>query len=86
MCYLWPRLKKTARTTWMEAISISIKKGKKLLCLQKQAKSWSYRTTPKYKFGYQISRRNDYGHILSIDKRNGNKIGLIYQTAYRSAT
>ena len=48
------------------------KREKKLLRLQNQAKIRSYRTTPKYKFGYQIPRINDYDHALSIEKHDGN--------------
>ena len=56
----------------MEAIQVPRKREKKLLFLQNQAKSRSYRTAPKCKFGYQITRGNDYEHALSIDKHNGN--------------
>ena len=48
------------------------KREKKLLRLQNQAKLRSYRTAPKYKFGYQHPRNNDYEHALSLDKHNGN--------------
>ena len=54
---------------WFKHLS---KREKKLLRLQNQAKLRSYRTTPKYKFGYQIPRSNDYEHALSIDKHDGN--------------
>ena len=48
------------------------KREKKILCIQTQAKLRSYRIKPKYKFGYQITRSNDYEHALSIDKHNVN--------------
>ena len=51
----------------------SLEKGeKKLLRLQNQSKLRRYRTTPKYKFGYQMPLNNYYEHTLSIDKYNGN--------------
>ena len=56
---------------WKRFKSIA-KKCKKILRFQNQAKLSSYRTSPKYKFGYQIPRNNYYEHALSIDKNNGN--------------
>ena len=49
------------------------KRDKKTLRLQNQAKLRSYRTSPKCKFDYQMSRNNDYERVLSIDKYNSNK-------------
>ena len=48
-----------------------VKKEKKLLRMQTQAKLLSYKTSPKHEFGCQTSRGNDYEHALSIDKHNG---------------
>ena len=48
------------------------KKEKKMLRLQNQSKLRSCRTAPKFKFGYQMPRTNDYDHDLSIDKHDGN--------------
>jgi hypothetical protein len=43
---------------------------KKLLRMVNQAKLRSFRTTPKYKFGFEIPR--NYQHAMELDKRNGN--------------
>ena len=48
------------------------KKEKKLLRIQNQANLRRYRTSPKFKFGHQTPRSNDYEHALSINKNNGN--------------
>jgi hypothetical protein len=43
---------------------------KKYLRMVKQAKLRSYRTAPKYMFGFEIPR--DYNHAVQLDKANGN--------------
>jgi hypothetical protein len=43
---------------------------KKLFRMANQAKLRSFRTAPKYKYGYEIPR--DYAHALVLDRRNGN--------------
>ena len=48
------------------------KREKKILRLQNQAKLRRHRIIPKFKFGYQIPRSNDYDHASSIDKNDGN--------------
>ena len=50
------------------------KREKKLLRLQNQVKLRSYRTSPRYKFGYELPRNNDYNHAIELDKRNGNTL------------
>ena len=35
-----------------------------------QAKLRSYRTAPRYKYGYKVPQ--DYNHAVELDKRNGN--------------
>ena len=42
---------------------------KKLLCLIKQAKLSSYRTSPRYKYGYQYFL--NYGEAMELDRRHG---------------
>ena len=54
----WKRLKRIAN------------RQKKLLRMVNQAKLRSFRTTPKYKFGFEIPR--NYQHAMELDKRNGN--------------
>ena len=46
------------------------KNEKKLLRMANQAKLRSYRTTPKYKFGFIVPR--DYKQAMDLDKKNGN--------------
>ena len=46
------------------------KREQKMLRLVNQAKLRSYRTTPKYKFGYIVSR--DYAHAEQLDITNKN--------------
>ena len=36
-----------------------------------QAKLRSYRTAPRYKYGFEVPR--DYNHAMELDKKNGNK-------------
>ena len=43
---------------------------KKLFCMANQAKLRSFRTAPRYKYGYEIPR--DYRHAVLIDIKNGN--------------
>ena len=50
------------------------KRKKKMLRMLNQAKLRSYRTSPKYKFGYELPRNNSYEHAVQLDKRNGNKL------------
>ena len=50
------------------------KRKKKMLRMLNQAKLRSYRTSPKYKFGYELPRNNDYEHAVQLDKRNGNRL------------
>ena len=59
------------KPSWKRFKSLA-KREKKLLRALNQAKLRSYRTTPRYKFGYEIPRNNDYDHALSIDKKNRN--------------
>jgi len=46
------------------------KREKKLLRMANQAKLRSYRTAPKYKFGYEVPR--DFAHAVQIDAKCGN--------------
>lgn len=46
------------------------KRHKKFVRLVNQAKLRSYRTAPKYKYGYEVAR--DYSHAVKLDERNGN--------------
>ena len=48
------------------------KREKKLLRLQNQAKLRSFHNLPRYKYGYELPRNNDYEYILELDKRNRN--------------
>ena len=45
------------------------KRQKKLFRMTNQAKLRSFRTSPKYKYGFEIPR--DYDHAMLLDKRNG---------------
>ena len=48
------------------------KNRKKLLRMVNQAKLKSFRTAPRYKYGYEVPR--DYAHAVELDKRNGNTL------------
>ena len=54
----WTRFKKIAQ------------REKKLLRMVNQAKLRSYRTAPRYKYGYEVPR--DFAHAKQLDERNGN--------------
>jgi len=54
----WKQFRNTAR------------RQKKFIRMMNQAKLRSYRTSPKYMFGYEIPR--DYKHAVELDKQNGN--------------
>ena len=47
------------------------KREKKLLRLINQTKLKAYRTTPVYKYGFEVPR--DHTHAMELDKKNGNK-------------
>ena len=53
---------------WKRFKSIA-KRQKKLLRMANQAKLRSYRTAPKYKYGFEVPR--DYQHALQLDKKTG---------------
>ena len=44
---------------------------KKLLRIVNQAKLKSYRSSPTYKYGYEVPR--DHAHAMQLDKKNGNR-------------
>ena len=46
------------------------KRQKKLTHMVNQAKLWSFRRAPKYKYGFEVPR--DYPHAKQLDERNGN--------------
>ena len=46
------------------------KNAKKLLRMANQAKLRSFRTAPKFKYGFEIPK--DYDHAVFLDNRNGN--------------
>ena len=46
------------------------KRQKKLFRMTNQAKLRSFRTTPRYKYGFEVPR--SYKHALELDARNGN--------------
>ncbi len=46
------------------------KSEKKLRRLLNQAKLKSFRTSPRYKYGYEVPR--DYNHAVRLDERNNN--------------
>jgi len=46
------------------------KRQKKVFRITNQAKLRSFRTSPKYKYGFQIP--NDFHHALRLDAKNGN--------------
>ena len=48
------------------------KNQKKLLRQVNQAKLRSYRTAPRYKYGYEIPRNGDYKHAVDLDKAAKN--------------
>ena len=54
----WKRFKRLAR------------RDKKLLRMANQAKIRSYRTAPRYKYGYEVPR--DYTHAVQLDEAHGN--------------
>ena len=47
------------------------KRQKKLFRMANQAKLRSYRTAPRYMYGYEVPR--DYKHAIRLDDRNGNR-------------
>ena len=47
------------------------KNQKKMLRMVNQAKLRSFRTAPRYKYGYEVPR--DYNHAMELDEKNGNK-------------
>lgn len=46
------------------------KREKKFIRMVNQAKLRSFRTAPKYKYGFEVPR--DYAHALQLDAKNGN--------------
>ncbi len=46
------------------------KRDKKMLRQVNQAKLRSFRSAPKYQYGYEVPR--DYDHAMKLDQRNGN--------------
>jgi hypothetical protein len=46
------------------------KKQKKMFCMANQAKLRSFRTPPKYQYGFELPR--NYAHCIELDGRNGN--------------
>ena len=48
------------------------KNQKKLLRQVNQAKLRSYRTAPRYKYGFEVPRNGDYGHAVQLDTKAGN--------------
>ena len=44
-----------------------------MLRMINKEKLMSYRTTPRYKFRYELPRKNDYEHDLELNKVNGNE-------------
>jgi len=43
-----------------------------MLRMVNQAKLRSYRTAPRYKYGYEVPR--DYAHAMELDEKNGNTL------------
>ena len=58
------------KPSWKRFVRLA-KREKKLLQLQNQAKLHSFYDSPRYKYGYELPRNNDYEHALELDKRNG---------------
>ena len=73
-CAIYARENKLLDKPGWKRFSRLAKREKKLLRLQNQAKLRSYRTSPRYKFGYELPRNNDYDHAIELDKRNGNTL------------
>ena len=48
------------------------KREKKLLRITNQAKLRSYRTAPRYKFGYELPHNNCHETAVLLDKKNNN--------------
>ena len=48
------------------------KNQKKLLRHVNQAKLRSYRTAPRYKYGYELPRNGDYDHAVQLDRKAKN--------------
>ena len=48
------------------------KRHKKFIRIINQAKLRSFRTAPRYKYGYELPRNGDYEHAKALDERNGN--------------
>ena len=48
------------------------KNRKKMLRMVNQAKLRSYRTAPRYKYGYEVPR--NYGHAMELDEKHGNSL------------
>ena len=55
---------------WKRFRSIA-KRQKKMFRMANQAKLRSFRTAPKYKYGFEVPR--DYAHAMRLDEQNGNK-------------
>jgi hypothetical protein len=54
---------------WLRFKSIA-KRQTKLLRMVNQAKLRSYRTAPKYQYGYEVPK--SYSHAVTLDEKNGN--------------
>ena len=50
------------------------KRKKKMLRMMNQDNLRSYRTSPNYKFGYELTRDKSYENAAVLHKKNGNNI------------
>jgi hypothetical protein len=69
-CAIYAKEKNLLDQPGWKRFSTIAKRHKKFLRMANQAKLRSYRTTPKYKYGFEVPR--DYKHAVELDRQNGN--------------
>jgi len=69
-CAIYARDNDLLNTAGWKRFKRIAKNDKKLLRMANQAKLRSFRTAPRFKYGFEIPK--DYDHALFLDKRNGN--------------
>ena len=57
---------------WKRFKQLAIRNNKMLRMLN-QDKLGSYRMSPGHAFGHELTRDNDYEHVVKLDERNGNR-------------
>ena len=70
-CAIYARDHNLLNTSGWKRFRSLAKRQKKLFRMINQAKLRSFRTAPRYKYGFEIPK--NYKHAVEIDHRNGNK-------------